>query len=319
MKKIISIFMLTVVMFTMCTINVFAASGLTLVTSTETAVVGDEVVLAATLDTSNGVKTVGFKIAFDPNDFELGTSAQADQIAEEYADYIGTPEYPTLDSVTLEAIGFASYVSDEYISTYSGYQSNKNLGNATIGFEEKDGAGKVGFAYAITTAKGNLNKIDNMMLGGAVLKVKTDAKKESTIKILEATFSGSDNATVNLTTNEVKIALNGYTGEEEEVFDDSFEGFVNDNGEVVDTGFEKGNVATVFAKATEALAAESYGIWFGGCKYVGKLPVDNGEYWVIKLYDPNSVLDSNEDYACKIFVGNSIINEDADYTINPVN
>ena len=103
----------------------------------------------------------------------------------------------------------------------------------------------------------------------------------------------------------------------EEEFDDSFEGFVDDKGEVVGTGFETGNVATVFAKATEALAAESYGIWFGGCKYVGKLPVDNGEYWVIKLYDPDGVLDSNETYECEIFTPAGKVAKD--YTINPVN
>ena len=306
MKKIISILTLMVIMFTVCTVNVFAATT------------GEEVIFSVSLDTTNGTKTLGFKITFDPNDFELGTSTAADNAAEEYAEYIGTEAYPTLDAVTKELLGRASYVDDGYADTYAGYAGNKNLGTAEIGFEEKDGKGLIGFGYAVGTAKGALNKIDNMSVGGAVLKVKTTEKKEATILITEATYSGSDGVDTPCTANEVKIALNGYTGEEEEVFDDSFEGFVNDNGDVVETGFEKGNVATVFAKATENLAAESYGVWFGGCKYVGKLPVDNGEYWVIKLYDPDGILNTTEGYYdCEIFT--PTIREAKSYTINAVN
>ena len=210
MKKIISVFALVACVAAMCVAPVYAAGGLTLSSSAVTANKGDEIILSTTLDTTQGLKTLGLKIAFDLDDFELGVSDESKAIAAEYADYIGTPEYPTLDAVTMEAIGRASYVDDTYANTYASYASNKNLGAATIDYEEKDGFGYVTFGYAIATAKGSLNKLTDMAVGGIVLNAKTADKKEAKITIEEATYSGADGVDTPCVSNEIAIALNGY-------------------------------------------------------------------------------------------------------------
>lgn len=215
MKKIISLIAVVVMLASMFTVPAFAADvrTLTLATTDEDLKVnaGDEFDITVSVDTSNTIKTIGFKIAFDPNDIELGTSASADLVAEEYADFIGTEDFPTLDSACIAVNGYASYVDDGYISTYGGYASTKNLGAATVGFEEKDGLGKVGFGYAVTTAKNALNKIDNMVIGGAVLKVKTTEAKQTTITIVEASSSNKNNELAYSTiANEIVLNLNGY-------------------------------------------------------------------------------------------------------------
>lgn len=99
------------------------------------------------------------------------------------------------------------------------------------------------------------------------------------------------------------ITITVASGEEEEEFDLSYEGFlVEDGGKPVTGGFENGaQVATVFAKAEKDLAAGEYGIIFGNCKYFGAAPVKKDAYWVIKLYDPDNVLDSSKNYNCKTF------------------
>ncbi len=212
MKKIISLMTVVAMIVSMSSLTAFATNTRTVTLSTDvtTANVGDEIEALATLDTSNTVKTIGVKIAFDPNDLELGVSAESKAVAEEYADYIGTEDFPTIDDVTKTILGRASYVSDNYANTYAGYASTKNLGAATIDYQEKDGLGKVTFGYAISTAKNALNKIDNMIIGGVVLKVKTTAKKQTTIKLVEAANSDKDDTAYNTIVNEVVINLNGY-------------------------------------------------------------------------------------------------------------
>ncbi len=214
MKKILLTFSLVASILATSVVPAFAAGDLTLTSTKDAANVGEEFVVTATMDTSNGVKTIGFKIAFDPNDFELGVSEESKALEAEYGEYIGTDDFPTLDSVTQAMLGRDSYVSDEYANTYAGYATTKNLGTATIGYEEKDGLGKIGFAYGVQNAKNALNKIDEMVLGGAVLKVKTTEKKEATVYIVEADWSDKNNTGYKCATNEIKIALNGYTGEQ---------------------------------------------------------------------------------------------------------
>ncbi len=98
----------------------------------------------------------------------------------------------------------------------------------------------------------------------------------------------------------------------EEVFEPTYEGVKAADGSVTE-GFAAGSkVATVFAKATGNLAAGEYGIVFGGHKYVGADDVLDGNYWVIRLYDPDgNILDFSKEYDCQIFVGETTT--DADY------
>jgi len=286
MKKIISILTLTVIMFTLCTVNVFAASNLTLSSSVSAAATGEEIILSTILDTSNGLKAVGFKITFDTNDFELGISTESKAAADAYADYIGTPEFPTLDDVTNTLLGRASYVDDAYYNAYNGYATTKKFDSATMGgYEAKDGVGYITFGYASEKAKNALNKQDSMSVGGAVLKVKTTEKKEATITLTSATYAGTDGVDTPCVTNEVKIALNGY-GEGEEVF-----AAIEQSKEGTNT------VLTVWGKNTSGaeLAAGDYGAVIGGQKFLGGLgskiggkdeavPAADGK-WVIKVVD----------------------------------
>lgn len=106
------------------------------------------------------------------------------------------------------------------------------------------------------------------------------------------------------------------TGGEEE-FDLSYEGVKAEDG-TVSEGFASGSkVATVFAKneTGSELAAESYGIVFGGQKYVGAAPVAAGKYWVIKLYDPTSTILVGTSYKYQTFTGDSYSVEQT-YTFN---
>lgn len=211
MKKIISIIAVVAMLASMCTFTAFAQNTrtITLSASAEKANVGDSIEFLATLSTSNAVKAMGTKIAFDPNDLELGISAESAAVLDEYKDFVGTADFPTNDSVTEAILGRKSYVSDTYANTYATY-GNKNLGNATIDYEEKDGLGRVAFGYAITSAKNALNKVDNMLVGGAVLKVKTTEQKQTTIKLIETNTTDGSNTKYDSIVNEVVINLNGF-------------------------------------------------------------------------------------------------------------
>lgn len=212
MKKFLSM-TLVVAMMAVSSVTAFAAAEFTTTTSATTANAGDEVVISETLNTTNGVATMGIKFKFSLNDFELGTSDKADGYAVEYADLIGTPDFPTLDSVCETMDGVPSHVADAFITTHGSYaDKQKYTGASTKGaYEEKDGYGYVTFAHANDSAKNALNKTDNYLVGAVVLKAKTTDKKEATIEVVEASYSGSNLVDTPVTCNSVTIALNGYT------------------------------------------------------------------------------------------------------------
>ena len=162
------------------------------------------------VNTSNGISALQAKIVFNSNDIELGLSDESKAVIEEYEEYIGTEDFPTVDSLVAEVLGRNSYVSDIFANTYDRYPKNGQLGSATIGYEVKDGAGKVAFAYVISNAKTESNKIDNMLVGGVVLKVKTSEKKQTTIRIIESKWSDGLHTSLDFVTNEITLNLNGY-------------------------------------------------------------------------------------------------------------
>ena len=104
-----------------------------------------------------------------------------------------------------------------------------------------------------------------------------------------------------------------WPGEEEEEFEATYEGVKAADGSVTE-GFASGSkVATVFAKAETALTAGTYGIVFGGQKYVGAGDVAEGKYWVIRLYDPSGNILTGGSYTCQKFVGEAV--EAVDYKL----
>ncbi len=219
MKKIISMLTLAATVVTMCSFSVFADYASTLTMSTNVtenkAVAGDEFVVTVKVGTTQGMKGLGFKVVYDPNDFELGMSQDAKDI---FADYTPDLGYASFDEFCInEGAGCASYVDTEYFNEYSGLKTAAKLGDPVIDYENKNGKIYVAYGYAKGTTISATNAQTDFPMGGLVLKVKTAEKKAATITIEEASAIGTDGVdTPSTIANTITLNLNGYGEEPEE-------------------------------------------------------------------------------------------------------
>ena len=176
---------------------------------------GEEFVASVLLDSTSGLKTLGLKITYDPNDIVLGTSATADEAIELYSELVGIEGgFATEAEMILGMTGKKAFVDDTYNTVYASYDAStpkKGISNASI--VEKESEGTVMFSYARDAAMSTVPVLvtKNMHVAGTVLKVNTTEKKQTQITITEATASGSAGKDTPCTiANTITLNLNGY-------------------------------------------------------------------------------------------------------------
>lgn len=163
MKRFIATFMSALMLVAAMATTAFAADyTLTLSTDVDSAKAGEYVKVFTNLDTNVGVKALQFSITFDPNDFEIANDPACVEDADEY-------------------LPAKNYVPYEYWVEYGDAKSAKKWGDATVGAELRAEGYCVTFAYAKASAV--TSSLDDMLVGGAYLKVKSATAKTSDIKL----------------------------------------------------------------------------------------------------------------------------------------
>lgn len=187
MKRFIATFMSALMLVAAMATTAFAADyTLTLSTDVDSAKAGEYVKVFTNLDSNVGVKALQFSITFDPNDFEIAEDPACIEDADEY-------------------IPAKNYVPYEYWVEYGDVKSARKWGDATIGAEQRAEGYCVTFAYAKATAVSTL--VEDMLVGGAYLKVKSATAKTSDIKLTYVTIGDGAGAKKEVESNTVAFNI----------------------------------------------------------------------------------------------------------------
>ncbi|MCK9479943.1 MAG: cohesin domain-containing protein [Firmicutes bacterium] len=157
-KKIKSIFSLAIavcMLFSIAAFNVSAASvehTVTITPSVSTGAAGDEVMVNLYLDNTTNIQTIGYKLTYDTNVFEINAGTNDDW-------------------------GIPNCVDEDFFAAYFSTLPTKKFGDLTIGIEIP---GQIAIGGARSNGISAANNTNNMQIGGFILKVKDDAPEGET-------------------------------------------------------------------------------------------------------------------------------------------
>ena len=169
-KKVRSIFSLAVafcMIFSLAAVNVSAASvarNAIITLSDETAEAGDTIIVNVNLSNTENVLTIGYRLSFDPNVFSIDTDTNED--------------YET-----------PNCIDADFLDYYYSLTAGRRVG-ATLAFGANPEEGTISVGGTRTSGVSAANNINDKLIGGFVLTVKSDAiLGDTTITLIDASTS----------------------------------------------------------------------------------------------------------------------------------